>query len=99
MVSLQAIGAVRSTVTKSDRATVEVRYFITILTDVKIFSKAVRGHWGIENSLHWCLDVIFNEDDSRTRKDYSAENLSLIRKIALNALKSITSKKSINMRR
>ena len=46
-----------------------------------------RGHWGVENSLHWVLDVAFREDESRARKDHSAENLNVIRHIALNLLK------------
>ena len=54
---------------------------------IETFVKAVRGHWGIENSLHWTLDVIFNEDASRTRKDHSAQNMSLIRKLSFNTLK------------
>jgi len=66
----------------------EVRFFITSLTDVQTFAKAVRAHWGVENSLHYCLDVTFHEDACRTRRDNSAENFSVIRKIALNILKN-----------
>jgi len=66
---------------------------------VKIFAKAVRAHWGIENSLHWCLDVVFNEDASRTRKDNSAENFSVIRRIALNILKKFPANMSLNRKR
>jgi hypothetical protein len=47
----------------------------------------VRGHWGIENQQHWILDVQFGEDACRTRKDHSAENLALIRRMALNLLR------------
>lgn len=50
-------------------------------------AKAIRGHWGIENSLHWSLDVSFREDDSRVRKGHGAENLSRLRRITLNLLK------------
>lgn len=63
------------------------RYYLTSLTDVNLFAKAVRAHWGIENSLHWCLDVVFNEDHIRMRKDYSAENMAIVRHIVLNILK------------
>ena len=49
--------------------------------------EAIRNHWGIENSLHWILDVSFREDESRIRKDYASENYNLIRHIALNLLK------------
>ena len=50
-------------------------------------TKQFRGHWGIENQLHWVIDVQFNEDDSRIRKDNAPENLAIIRQIALNLLK------------
>jgi predicted transposase YbfD/YdcC len=53
----------------------------------KSFAAAVRGHWGIENSLHWVLDVTFREDDCRVRKDHVPENLSLVRRAALNLLR------------
>ena len=48
---------------------------------------AVRSHWGIENGLHWCLDIAFREDDSRVRKGHGAQNLAILRHIALNLLK------------
>ena len=48
---------------------------------------AIRGHWGIENSLHWVLDIAFREDDSRVRKDNAPENLAVMRHIALNLLR------------
>jgi predicted transposase YbfD/YdcC len=51
------------------------------------FLRIIRGHWGIENGLHWCLDVSFNEDNSRLRKGHSAENFSRLRRLALNLLK------------
>jgi len=56
-------------------------------SDIEHFSKSVRGHWSIENSLHWSLDVSFNEDQSRIRKGFAGENLALIRHLALNLLK------------
>jgi hypothetical protein len=54
----------------------------------KRFSEAVRLHWGVENGLHWCLDVAFNEDACRVRKDNAPENFAVIRHIALNLLKN-----------
>ena len=51
------------------------------------FSQTVHEHWGIENSLHWCLDVAFYEDACRVRKDAAPENLAVIRHIAMNLLK------------
>jgi predicted transposase YbfD/YdcC len=66
---------------------------------VKRFAKAVRGHWGIENSLHWVLDVTFSEDHSRIRKDHGAENMALLRRLAVSLLKQDTSRGSIRRKR
>lgn len=96
---LKAIGMVKSKVWEKDVLRKETRYFITSLTDVKTFAKAVRAHWGVENSLHWCLDVVFHEDLSRTRKDFSAENFAIIRHIALNILKNHPAKMSLRRKR
>jgi predicted transposase YbfD/YdcC len=85
---LKGIGMVHSRVEKADGIHEQTRFFITTLTDVKMFAKAVRSHWGIENSLHWCLDVAFHEDQSRMRVDNSGENFAVIRHIALNLLKA-----------
>jgi len=63
------------------------RYYVASLkTDAKHFNRLVRGHWGIENQLHWSLDVIFREDLSRKRKGEAAENFALFRKMALNLI-------------
>lgn len=97
--ALNAIGSVHSVVEKNGRTTEETRYFITSLTAVKDFAKAVRSHWGIENSLHWCLDTVFHEDLNRTRKDNSAENFAVIRHIALNILKNYPIKMSLARKR
>jgi predicted transposase YbfD/YdcC len=96
---LSAIGMVRSRVVERGTVRTETRYFITSLTDVEAFAKAARAHWGIENSLHWSLDVIFNEDKSRIRKDNSPENFSVIRRVALNILKTFPVKMSLNRKR
>ena len=93
---LKAIGAVKSRVLEKNILREETRYFLTPLTDVNVFAKAVRAHWGIGNSLYWCLDVTFNEDKCRTHKDNSAENFSVIRRIALNALKRFPEKMNLN---
>lgn len=67
---------------------VERRFFITSLAAKAIpFAHAVREHWGIENGLHWCLDVAFDEDNCRVRKDAAPENFAVIRHIAMNLLK------------
>lgn len=85
---LNAIGMVKSSRIINGVESTENRYFITSLTDTKQFAEAVRLHWGIENSLHWCLDVNLNEDKCRMRKDNSGENLAVVRHIALNLYKS-----------
>jgi predicted transposase YbfD/YdcC len=70
------------------KRTSETRYYLTSLTaDAKRALHAIRAHWGIENSLHWVLDVAFREDESRVRTKNSAENLSRLRRIALNLVR------------
>lgn len=71
-----------------DKKTVERRYYISSLdSDAEGLSYPIRGHWGIENSLHWVLDIAFREDESRIRKDHSPQNFAILRHIALNLLK------------
>jgi predicted transposase YbfD/YdcC len=66
----------------------ERRYYISSLeADAKELNRVIRGHWSIENSLHWVLDIAFREDDSRIRKDHGPENVAMLRHIALNLLK------------
>jgi predicted transposase YbfD/YdcC len=72
----------------------ETSYYITSLTsDAVQIARAVRGHWGIENSLHWVLDIAFREDESRIRKDHAPANFATIRHMALNLLRKETSSK------
>lgn len=78
----------------------ETRYYISSLAvESKAFNRLIRSHWGIENQLHWTLDVVFGEDQSRKRIRNAAQNFSTIRKIALNLLKSQSEKISINRKR
>ncbi|KAA6304539.1 hypothetical protein EZS27_043813 [termite gut metagenome] len=58
-----------------------------------MIGKGVRSHWGIENNLHWQLDVSFNEDDSRKREGYAAQNFPMLNRIALNLIKHEQSKR------
>ena len=91
--SLKSIGMVQSTRIIGDRETIETRFFlISFEKDAKRFGRSVRSHWEIE-SMHWCLDVGFDEDGCRVRKGNAAENFSIIRKIALNLLKKENSRK------
>ncbi len=72
----------------------QTRYFISSLPcDARQAAHAIRTHWGIENSLHWRLDMTFREDDSRIRKDHAPENMALIRRIAAGLVKSRLPKK------
>ena len=84
---LQAVGRVESTRIIGEDVSTECRYFLGSLTDPERFAARVRGHWGIENQPHWVLDVQFGEEACRTRNDHSAENLALIRRVALNVLR------------
>jgi len=67
---------------------VNLRYYISSLSaSAADFLRITRGHWGIENSLHWELDIAFREDDRRVRKDHAPQNFAVLRHIALNLLK------------
>jgi len=89
--SLVKVSSQRQT---STGASQDDRYFISSLkTPARQMLQAVRGHWSIENSLHWVLDIAFREDESRVRKDHAPENLSILRHIAVNLLKQDLSKK------
>ena len=79
----------------------DVRYYINSFpSDAERFARAVRGHWGIENSLHWVMDVTFREDESRIRKDHGGENVSWLRRLAISLIKRDTTiKDSIRSKR
>lgn len=98
---MSCVGMVESERTVSGKTSLDTRYFITSMEcDARRFGNAVREHWGIENKLHWVLDVTFREDDSRIRRDHSSENMSVFRHIVLNVLRKDTSiKKSLKAKR
>ena len=99
--NFQSIGMVESRRELGDKVETETRYFVTSLpSDGVRFAQAVRQHWGIENSLHWVLDVSFDEDACRIRKDKGAQTFSVLRHIALNLLRRESShKRGIKARR
>ncbi|MBE0545846.1 MAG: ISAs1 family transposase [Verrucomicrobia bacterium] len=91
---LRTAGMVEAIREVDDKTTVERRYYLSSLQlDVATFAWAVRGHWGVENKLHWVMDVCFREDQSRARTGYAAENLATLRRLALNLLKRKKTKK------
>ena len=97
---LKTIGQAIAITERDGRETSEVRYYLSSLPlGVKRFAEAVRGHWGIENSLHWVLDVTFREDESRIRKDHGPENFALLRRFAVTLIKQDTSPGSIKKKR
>jgi predicted transposase YbfD/YdcC len=91
---------VEAQIQRGAKSQTETRYYIAsaILTAEKA-AKAVRGHWGIENRLHWVLDVVFNDDQSRLRKGHGAKNMAVVRHFALNLVRAAKDKKSIKLRR
>ncbi len=91
---LKSVGRAKTTVCKEGRETSETRYYLLSYRDIKLFAKSARGHWAVE-SMHWILDVTYNEDACRKRKDNAPRNYSLIRKFALNIIKTVKGKLSV----
>lgn len=84
---LRTVAMIEETRESKGKTSVERRFFISSLpADAQKIAKAVRAHWAIENNLHWTLDVVFNEDLSRVRKDHAPENMAIVRHFALNML-------------
>jgi predicted transposase YbfD/YdcC len=85
---LQAIGMVESERRIGPTITNETRYYIlSFAGDVHRFATSIRSHWGIENCVHWVLDIAFREDESRIRTGYADHNLAVLRHFALNLLR------------
>lgn len=97
---LRVIGLCYSERTVGGKTSEELRLFIgSKKASARYYGKRLRGHWGIENNLHWQLDVTFREDDNRVRKRHAAQNAALLRRVALSLLKRHPSKDSIATKR
>ena len=98
---LKTLIRVEASRTVKDKETKETRYYISDEEGLSAayYNSLVRGHWGIENHLHWHLDVTFKEDASRARKGNAPENLSTLRKLALQIIKEQNDKLSMRKRR
>jgi predicted transposase YbfD/YdcC len=91
---LRSVGAVQSIRQIDGERTLEWRYYLASLPpDAELFGRAVRSHWGVENKVHWVMDVTFREDLSRARAGYASENLATLRRLALNMLRKEKTKK------
>ena len=85
--ALRTVGVVESVRESKSQRTVERRYYLSSLPpQIQRFAQAVRGHWSIENQLHWVLDVVLGEDQARARTEHAAENLAALRRMAVNLL-------------
>lgn len=98
---LRSVGMVEAQRRVGEQVSTERRYYLMSLPgDARAFGAAVRSHWGVENGLHWVLDIAFQEDASRMRKDHSQQNFVVLRHMALNLLKQErTAKCGIKARR
>jgi predicted transposase YbfD/YdcC len=97
---LKSIGVVVSECVRDGKETAEVRYYISSLgVGVKRFAHAVRSHWGIENSCHWSLDIIYREDESRIREEHLRENFAWLNRFTLSLLKQHPGRESVAMKR
>ncbi len=97
---MRMIGLVICMSVSGEKFTNDVRTYVSSLKHgVKQFAARVRGYWGIENTLHWCLGVPFWEDDSRVRNRTLANNLTWLKRFEISLLKQFDDKESIAMRR
>jgi predicted transposase YbfD/YdcC len=97
---LKSIGVATRVSCSGDKETVDRRYYLSSLgVNVSHLAKLVRGHWAIENTLHWCLDMTFREDESRLRNRIAATNVAWLKRFAIGLIKRNGSKESIAMQR
>lgn len=98
--ALAMVGMVEATVERDGRASVARRYYLSsALLSAKQFAHAVRAHWGVENRLHWALDVVLHDDLMRLRTENGPANMATIRHAALKLIKEIPDKASLKIRR
>jgi predicted transposase YbfD/YdcC len=97
---LKAIAMVEATVERGGRTSTSRRFFISSLPlDERLLARAVRAHWGIENRLHWVLDVVFHDDLMRLRTENGPRNMATIKHMAMNLIRAATGKDSLKVRR
>jgi predicted transposase YbfD/YdcC len=97
---LAMLGMVEATVERAGKTSRERRYFLgSSKLDAMTFARAVRGHWGIENRLHWVLDVVFKDDLARLRTGHAPENMAVVKHMAMNLLRQASPGISLKNRR
>jgi len=98
--NVKTLVKIESTRTIKDVTNSKTRYYISSeQKNIEFYNASVRGHWGIENHLHWHLDVTFNEDANRSRSGYAPQNLNILRKMALLRISRMKDKLSFKKRR
>ena len=97
---LKAIAMVEAEVERGDKTSIARRFFLSSMPlDTRLLARAVRAHWGIENRLHWVLDVVFHDDLMRLRTDHGPKNMAIIKHMAMNLIRSAAGKDSLKVRR
>jgi predicted transposase YbfD/YdcC len=100
LTGIATVIRVRARTELKDRGRFDTRYYISSAPlSAERAATAVRGHWGIENRLHWVLDVVFHEDQARLRTGHGAKNMAIVRHFAINLVRAAADKKSIKLRR
>ena len=98
--ALRAIARVEAEVERDGKTTRSTRYYIASTPlDARLFARAVRAHWTIENQLHWVLDVVFHDDLSRLGTDHGPRNMAVVRHMAVNIVRAAKDKASQKVRR
>jgi predicted transposase YbfD/YdcC len=97
---LAAIALVEAEVERGGKTTLARRYYLSsALLDASTFARAVRAHWGVENRLHWVMDVVFHDDLARLRTGHGPENMAIVKHMALNLVRQATPTTSLKNRR